>query len=77
MTAAGRARFARMAPVHAHRIEQAMAQRGRDETAQLWLALGHLKTAAALGRSNRRHDPRGTDSGANPWQAFPKSIVVR
>jgi DNA-binding MarR family transcriptional regulator len=48
MTATGRALFARMAPAHARWIEQAMAGLGREEAAQLWTALGHLKASAAV-----------------------------
>jgi DNA-binding MarR family transcriptional regulator len=46
MTRAGRALFSRMAPAHAQWIEQAMAGLDRDEAAQLWEVLGHLKASA-------------------------------
>jgi DNA-binding MarR family transcriptional regulator len=45
MTEAGHALFARMAPVHAQWIEQAMAGLDRREVAQLWEMLGHLKAS--------------------------------
>lgn len=47
MTPAGIALFARMAPAHARWIEAAMAGLGREEAAQLWQALGHLKASVA------------------------------
>jgi DNA-binding MarR family transcriptional regulator len=43
MTDAGCALFARMAPAHAHWIEQAVAGLDRRELAQLWEVLGNLK----------------------------------
>jgi DNA-binding MarR family transcriptional regulator len=58
MTEAGRTLFAAMAPAHARWIELAMAGLDRAGAAQLWQALGHLKTSVGgfpqAGRSRQK-----------------------
>jgi DNA-binding MarR family transcriptional regulator len=60
MTNTGRKLFARMAPAHARWIEEAMVGLDRQELAQLWDVLGHLKAsvresaAPAIGESFRQ-----------------------